>query len=145
MWKIKTFVLIKCLKNYHIDWRNLLPRGSTPRGLFFVTNKTIQNSWVKAIRLMRNSLFVPEIMNSHKTVRNLAAKWTNKMVRIKLGLKLTRTNPWVCFRGPAKSFSKLNNSPLPRGKRNVKTVAFPLGSRGFPRGVPGVVQRQCKW
>ena len=42
----------------------------------------------------------------------------------------------VSPRGPAKSFSTLNNSPLQREKKtNTKTVPFPQSSCGFPESV----------
>ena len=63
-----------------------------------------------------------------------------------LPVALPRTNPvgqepirwapaWVCPRGPAKSFPKLNNSPLLRGKEKYRNCTILPGFPGVSRGV----------
>ena len=51
----------------------------------------------------------------------------------------------VSPRGPAKSFSTLNNSPLPRAKNKYQNFTIPPEFLWFPRECPGVELQGSKW
>ena len=52
---------------------------------------------------------------------------------------------WVCPRGPAKSFPKLSNSPLPWGKKKYQNCTISPGFPTVPRGLThGKANDKCK-
>ena len=102
------------------------------------------NPWVKGIKLMKNSPSLGGSMNTHNIISKFGIEM--KMVRKKSWCraiyrwpKLEQIHiPWMCPRGPAKSFPGLRYCPPPRGKKNYQRCTtppgFPCVSQGSTHG-----------
>ena len=113
------------------------------RGIVFPDKQNHSKPLVTGIKSTTISPSLRVSMNTHNIYRNLASK-TNKMARYIFGLERYTDDqkfdhiPWVCLRGPARSFPKLNSSPPPRGKKNYQNCTipppFPWTTRGSAHG-----------